>query len=131
MKLTGYLRPFFPSGLQGLAAAASLVSWTAASREAALPDAHADEFVLRGKLPETAGPLWFKVLQTCESGRIDWCEVPASGTSTKALKSPAVLLEVTEPARPLMNPGPSVLPASPISATPVQGNAQDHGAHRH
>lgn len=71
-----------------------LVSWRAANREAALADAHYDEFVLRGKLPAQAGPLWFKVLQTCESGRNDWSELPATGTSTQGLKSPAVLLDV-------------------------------------
>lgn len=70
------------------------VSWTATGKEAALPDAFFDEFVLRGKLPASAGPLWFKVLQTCESGSNDWSQVPASGTSTQGLKSPAVLLQV-------------------------------------
>ena len=78
----------------------ALVSWAAASREAALQDAHFDEFMLRGKLPEAAGPLWFKVLQTCENGSNDWSEVPASGTSAKGLKSPAVLLDVTGAATP-------------------------------
>ena len=73
----------------------TVVSWTAASKDAALQDAHADEFVLRGKLPETAGPLWFKVLQSCESGSNDWSELPIAGVSTKGLKSPAALLEVT------------------------------------
>ncbi|MDB5742919.1 MAG: hypothetical protein JWR68_1234 [Polaromonas sp.] len=73
----------------------SVISWTAAGKGAALQDAHFDEFMLRGKLPETAGPLWFKVLQTCQSGRLDWSEVPASGTSAKGLKFPAALLEVT------------------------------------
>lgn len=42
----------------------TVVRWTAASRDAAVADTHTDEFMLRGKLPETAGPLWFKVLQT-------------------------------------------------------------------
>ncbi len=73
----------------------SVVSWTAASREAALQDAYFDEFMLRGTLPQAAGPLWFKVLQTCENGSNDWREVPASGLSTKGLKTPAALLEVT------------------------------------
>ena len=77
----------------------TLVRWTAASKEAALQDAHFDEFTLRGKLPETAGPLWFKVLQTCESASLDWSEVPASGASAKGLKSPAALLEVTSAAQ--------------------------------
>ena len=43
----------------------------------------ADVGLLRGGLPASAGPMWFKVLQTCEKGSIDWAEVPASGTSTK------------------------------------------------
>lgn len=72
----------------------TLVSWKAASKDAALPDAFIDEFVLRGKTPDAAGPLWFKVLQTCESGSNDWSELPVSGTSTQGLKSPAVLLQV-------------------------------------
>jgi hypothetical protein len=70
------------------------IRWTAASREAALPDGQFDEFVLMGHLPDAAGPLWFKVLQTCETGQNDWSQVPAAGTSTKGLKSPAALLEV-------------------------------------
>ena len=74
--------------------AVALIRWTAGSREAALADTHYDEFVLYGKLPEQAGPLWFKVLQTCETGRNDWSERPAAGTSTKGLKAPAVLLDV-------------------------------------
>ncbi|MEO8022810.1 YcnI family protein [Polaromonas sp.] len=72
----------------------ALVSWKAASREAALPDAFFDEFVLRGKLPASPGPLWFKVLQTCENGSNDWSDIPASGSATQGLKFPAVLLEV-------------------------------------
>jgi periplasmic copper chaperone A len=71
------------------------ISWTAASKDAALQDAWFDEFAVRGKLPEAAGPLWFKVLQTCDNGSADWSEVPASGTSTQGLKSPAPLLLVT------------------------------------
>lgn len=70
------------------------ISWTATAKEHWLPDAWYDEFVLRGTLPASAGPLWFKVLQSCEPGRIDWTEVPAQGTSTKGLKAPAALLEV-------------------------------------
>ena len=73
----------------------SVVSWTATSKDAALQDAFFDDFMLRGKLPETAGPLWFKVLQTCENGSLDWRDVPASGNSAKGLKSPAALLDVT------------------------------------
>lgn len=70
------------------------VTWTAQSREHWLADAHYDEFVLRGSLPEAATAMWFKVLQICEKGNLDWSEIPASGTSTKGLKAPAALLEV-------------------------------------
>jgi len=70
------------------------ITWTAASREAALPDAYFDEFVLRGQLPAQAGPMWFKVLQTCEQGSLDWAQIPDAGTATRGLKSPAALLEV-------------------------------------
>jgi uncharacterized protein YcnI len=70
------------------------ISWTAADQDHALPDAHYDEFVLRGGLPAAAGPVWFKVLQTCEKGSIDWAQIPAQGTSTSGLKFPAALLEI-------------------------------------
>jgi periplasmic copper chaperone A len=70
------------------------ITWEAIKRENALPDSHYDEFVLRGQAPEQAGPAWFKVQQLCERGQWDWFEIPVSGTSTKGLKAPAVLLEV-------------------------------------
>jgi periplasmic copper chaperone A len=75
-----------------------LVTWTALTKEAALQHAHFDEFVLRGKLPDTAGPMWFKVLQSCENASNNWSDVPVTGVSTKGMKSPAALLEVTAPA---------------------------------
>lgn len=78
----------------------SEVSWTAASKEHWLADAFYDEFVLRGTLPTRVGPLWFKVLQSCETGASNWAEVPASGTSTQGLKAPAALLEVRPAAAP-------------------------------
>ena len=70
------------------------ISWTAQSPASALPDDWYDEFVLRASLPEKAGALWFRVLQTCASGQLDWAEIPAQGTSTRGLKAPAALLEV-------------------------------------
>lgn len=80
----------------------SEISWTANSQEAYLADSHYDEFVLRGKAPATAGPLWFKVTQLCKEGdkkgQNPWVEVPATGTSTKDLKYPAALLNVSAPA---------------------------------
>jgi len=70
------------------------ITWKAVSRETWLADAHFDEFVLRGQLPNKPGALWFKLQQLCETGSWHWAEVPASGTSTQGLKAPAVLLEV-------------------------------------
>jgi uncharacterized protein YcnI len=72
------------------------ISWKAATREAALPDAQYDEFVLRGQLPARPGPLWFKVQQLCDTGQWDWFDTPADGKSTSraGLKAPAALLEV-------------------------------------
>ena len=72
------------------------ITWTATAKAHWLPDAHYDEFVLRGGLPAVAGPMWFKVMQTCEKGSIDWSEVPTTGTSTQGLKFPAALLEIIE-----------------------------------
>lgn len=72
------------------------ITWTATSAADALPDAHYDEFVLRGTTPKKPGPVWFKVVQSCEKGANSWVEVPVTGTSTKGLKAPAALLEVLD-----------------------------------
>lgn len=68
------------------------LEWVASSKEASLPDGTSDEFAFMTKLPEKAGPVWLRVLQTCEKGQNDWAEIPASGTSTKGMKYPAALL---------------------------------------
>jgi len=68
--------------------------WTVTTPDAALPDEQFDEFAFMGRLPDQAGPLWVKVLQVCVQGKNDWSETPASGTSTRGLKSPAALLDV-------------------------------------
>ena len=99
----------------------SVVTWAAASKDAALLDAYVDEFMLRGTLPHASGPLWFKVLQTCENGSTDWSEIPVSGLSTKGLKSPAVLLEVTG-----VHDAAKSVPAMPMQMTPAS-----HGEHQH
>ncbi len=79
----------------------SEITWTANSRDAYLEDAHYDEFVLRGKTPAIAGPLWFKVTQLCKEGdklgQNAWVEVPATGNASKGLQYPAALLNVTVP----------------------------------
>ena len=70
------------------------ISWRAQQAEAFLADAHYDEFVLRGQTPVKAGVLWFKVQQVCETGELNWNEVPLTGANTKGFKFPAVPLEV-------------------------------------
>ena len=86
----------------------SEITWTANNHEAWLADAHYDEFVLRGQLPEQAGALWFKVLQSCEagdkSGSNDWSQIPSSGMSTQGLKTPAALLQVMPAASAVNSP---------------------------
>lgn len=72
------------------------ISWTANGKDNVLPDAWFDEFVLRGTTPKQPGQLWFKVLQTCEKGQVDWAEVPAKGVDPHGLKSPAAMLEVID-----------------------------------
>ncbi|MEO7391688.1 MAG: copper chaperone PCu(A)C, partial [Ramlibacter sp.] len=80
-----------------LAVKGPVVTWTASGKPAMLPDGMRGEFVLGGTVPAAAGPLWFKVLQVCEQGSIDWSQVPSQGLSTAGMKSPAALLEVMAP----------------------------------
>lgn len=84
-----------------------------------LPDAHFDEFALQMQLPDKPGPIWFKVQQQCEKGEIDWATVPASGTSTRGIKAPAALLEVTP------------LPASTPQVNGTEGTPKASPEHKH
>ena len=68
------------------------LEWIASNKDAALPDGVFDEFAFMTKLPEKAGSVWLRVLQTCEKGQNDWAEIPAAGASTKGMKYPAALL---------------------------------------
>ncbi|MDB5828306.1 MAG: hypothetical protein JWQ73_2526, partial [Variovorax sp.] len=75
-------------------AAATEVRWTAESPQNAVPGKERAEFVLNGKVPAEPGPLWFKVLQTCDVGSTDWAQVPPSGASTDGMPEPAARLMV-------------------------------------
>ncbi len=97
------------------------IRWTATSPEAALPDHQVDDFAWRGTLPESAGPLWFKVLQTCAQGSAAWHEIPSTGEAGAALKLPAALLEVTSP----------VSPAAAGPLVPAAHAPAAHGGHAH
>jgi copper(I)-binding protein len=54
------------------------VRWTADGAASALPTAERAEFIVRGKLTATPGPLYFKVLQTCDNGNADWAQLPTA-----------------------------------------------------
>jgi uncharacterized protein YcnI len=69
--------------------------WTASSQAHALPDDQFDEFSFLSRLPEQAGPAWIRVMQQCEVGQNAWMDIPAQGTSTRGMKTPAVLLDIT------------------------------------
>lgn len=62
-----------------------------------LANAHYDQFVVLVRLPDRAGPLYFKVMQECEQGRMDWVDVPAAGTAARKPDFPAPMLQI-EPA---------------------------------
>ena len=65
------------------------VTW----RNGLLSDSHYDEFVLLLQLPNRSGPLYFKVVQQCASGRNDWVEMPVAGQGRR-LTLPAAVLDV-------------------------------------
>jgi copper(I)-binding protein len=68
------------------------VSWKADAADKALPGSEKAQFVLRGRVAAQPGTLWFKVLQTCDTGSADWATVPA-GDADKP-EFPAARLDV-------------------------------------
>jgi copper(I)-binding protein len=48
--------------------------------------------------PKRPGPVWVKILQRCGSTSANWADVPAQGTSTEGMKTPAALVRVMLPA---------------------------------
>ncbi len=70
------------------------VTWTARSAADMLPAEQYDEFVLGARTPATAGRIYWPVSQACESGRMDWTEVPAAGQTLSDLKRTAAVLEI-------------------------------------
>ncbi|WP_430396620.1 DUF1775 domain-containing protein [Ferrovibrio sp.] len=98
--------------------AISAVSWTGGN----LPNEHFDEFGLSLKLPDSAGPLWLKVIQTCKEGELRWEQVPASGTSTRGLEFPAAVIRVAggETAKPAAIAGAVRIEQPFARATPAK-----------
>jgi len=72
------------------------VRWTAATPAAALRGHDKAEFIVRGVLPATPGPLYFPVRQTCDVGQADWVQTPRPGDTAK-LAMPAARLDVLPP----------------------------------
>ncbi|MDM0012156.1 copper chaperone PCu(A)C [Variovorax sp. J22P168] len=72
------------------------VSWQAEGPQAALPGSERAEFVVRGKLTDKPGALYFKVLQSCDVGSADWAQLPVAGSSEKQAL-PAARLDVLAP----------------------------------
>jgi copper(I)-binding protein len=69
------------------------IVWTAA-RGKALDAKEKGEFGIEFEAPRQTGAVWFKVLQRCQGSSMNWADVPAQGTSTEGMKTPALLLQV-------------------------------------
>lgn len=70
------------------------IEWTNGN----LPSEFYDEFVIVGQAPMTASQYYWKVTQICETGKLEWIEIPTEGKTLKDYKNPAVLLKViTDP----------------------------------
>lgn len=69
------------------------ITWS----EGDLPDAYYDEFVASGFVGKDveAGPIYFKVTQTCAEGEIAWVEIP-DGNGDRKLAWPAAVLQIAE-----------------------------------
>lgn len=78
-----------------LATSANEISWKASSPQAALANADKALFVVRGKVDAKPGTLWFKALQTCDTGSADWAQIPASDSAKPEF--PAARLLVLAP----------------------------------
>lgn len=66
-----------------------------------LADEHVDEFVFFGFVAKTLSPggkLHLPVYQDCESGSHAWVEIPAAGQASHDLKSPALMVQLTQAA---------------------------------
>ena len=101
---------------------ATQIAW----RGGPLLDAHYDEFVLRAQLPAQPGPLWWRVQQVCENGEVDWAKVPATGTDTHGVATPAALLQVLPAAY------AAAASAAPTAPTPADAAAPaGHAGHAH
>lgn len=72
------------------------VRWTPETPDKALGGHDKAEFIVRGKLTSTPGPLYFKVLQSCDTNSVDWAQLP-TGSAGEKLATPAARLDVLAP----------------------------------
>lgn len=64
--------------------------------KAPLPHELRDALVLSVKLPDSPGStLYFPTLQTCETGKTDWSQLPTDGEDPHSLDAPAPAVTVT------------------------------------
>lgn len=70
------------------------IEWSGGS----LSDEHYDEFVASGFVArETkADALYFKVVQECDKGELNWSDVPSAGQDPHDLKAPAAVLRIAD-----------------------------------
>lgn len=59
-----------------------------------LPADEFDQFGIMMRLPDAAGPLYFRVTQTCASGAQSWTDIPAPGAAWTSVPHPAPVLNL-------------------------------------
>lgn len=60
----------------------------------------ADQFGLFVTLPDRTGPLYFPVLQSCETGETRWTDIPKAGQALRDVPRPAPMLQLTAASTP-------------------------------
>jgi periplasmic copper chaperone A len=75
-----------------LAEGVKQIEWSGGS----LPDAYYDEFVAAGYVAKEleADALYFKVVQLCDKGELNWVDIPAKGVDAHDLAAPAAVLKI-------------------------------------
>ena len=82
-------KPLAGEGGRAITERVSSITWSGGS----LANDQFDDFAVLLRLPDTAGPLSFAALQTCEKDSENWAEVPDG--SGRKLTHPAPVLTVT------------------------------------
>ena len=91
---SGALNTPLASDAGAITSAVREVSW----KGGPLPAGQQEEFSMQVKLPEIPGKYYFKVIQQCEQGRVEWGDIPSAPGAK--LKTPAPVLDVVPAAGP-------------------------------